>query len=92
MAVFSLALLSLLISIVYLVLKVLYWDSFQLGTAPLLIGIFFFASVQLFFIGLIGEYVAAIHTRVLNRPLVTELERVNFEQPRSGDVSSSGGT
>ena len=92
MAGFSLALRSLLISIVYLVLKVLYWDSFQLGTAPLLIGIFFFASVQLFFIGLIGEYVAAIHTRVLNRPLVTELERVNFEQPRSGDVSSSGGT
>lgn len=76
---FFLSALSLLVSLGYLALKVAFWDEFQLGTAPLLIGFFFFASVQLFFIGLIGEYVAAIHTRVMKRPLVVEKERVNFD-------------
>ena len=79
MAGFALGVVSLLISIAYLVLKLIFWDRFQLGTAPLLIGMFFFSSVQIFFIGLIGEYVASIHTRVLNRPLVIEAERVNFD-------------
>jgi polyisoprenyl-phosphate glycosyltransferase len=79
MAGFALSIISLLISLSYLVLKLVLWDSFQLGTAPLLIGVFFFGSVQLFFIGLIGEYVASIHTQVLRRPLVVERERVNFE-------------
>lgn len=79
MAGFLLSALSLLISVVYLVLKLAFWDQFQLGTAPLLIGVFFFASVQLFFIGLMGEYVAAIHTRVMKRPLVVEKERINFD-------------
>ncbi|WP_310450981.1 glycosyltransferase family 2 protein [Sulfuritalea sp.] len=81
MAGFTLAVLSLLTSMVYLVLKLLYWDSFALGTAPILISLFFFAAVQLFFIGIIGEYVAAIHTQVMKRPLVTEKERVNFDGP-----------
>jgi glycosyltransferase involved in cell wall biosynthesis len=76
---FALSALSLLVSVGYLVMKILFWDKFQLGTAPLLVGFFFFASVQLLFIGLIGEYVAAIHTRVMKRPLVVEKERVNFE-------------
>ena len=80
---FALSLVSLLISLAYLVMKLLFWDRFQLGTAPLLIGIFFFSSVQIFFIGLIGEYVASIHTRVQRRPLVVELERVNFDPPAS---------
>ena len=66
---------------VYLVLKLIYWDSFALGTAPILISLFFFAAVQLFFIGIIGEYVAAIHTQVMKRPLVTEKERINFDNP-----------
>jgi glycosyltransferase involved in cell wall biosynthesis len=75
---FSLAALSLFISFIYLVLKLVFWDSFALGTAPLLIGLFFFTSVQLFFLGLLGEYVGSIHTQVLKRPLVVEKERVNF--------------
>lgn len=86
MAGFALSLLSLAISVTYLVLKLMFWDQFGFGTAPILIGLFFFSSVQLFFIGLLGEYVAAIHTQVLRRPLVVERERVNFD-----DVSDSGG-
>lgn len=79
MAGFALSILSLLVSLGYLILKLAFWDRFGLGTAPILIGLFFFASVQLFFIGIIGEYVAAIHTQVMKRPLVIEKERVNFE-------------
>jgi hypothetical protein len=85
MAGFALSIISFLISLTYLILKLVLWDSFQLGTAPLLIGVFFFGSVQIFFIGLIGEYVASIHTQVLRRPLVVERERVNF----SGDIEDS---
>lgn len=80
MAGFALAMVSLAVSLTYLVLKLLFWDYFAFGTAPILIGIFFFASVQLFFIGIIGEYVAAIHTHVMKRPLVVEKERVNFDR------------
>ena len=76
---FGCALFSLLIALVYLVYKLLFWSSFQLGIAPLVIGIFFFSSVQLIFLGLLGEYIGAIHTQVLKRPLVVELERINFE-------------
>ena len=57
----------------------MYWDSFQLGVAPVIIGMFLFASIQLIFIGLIGEYVGAIHTQIKNRPLVYEKERINFD-------------
>lgn len=80
MAGFALSGLSLVISLVYLVAKLLFWNSFSIGTAPVLIGIFFFASVQLFFIGLLGEYVGAILRHVSNRPLVVERERINFEE------------
>ncbi len=76
---FGLSFLSFLLSLGYLVAKLIYWNSFTTGTAPILIGLFFFSSIQLFFIGLLGEYVAAIHTHVLKRPLVVEKERVNFE-------------
>ena len=86
MAGFALSLLSLAISVTYLILKLMFWEHFGFGTAPILIGLFFFSSVQLFFIGLLGEYVAAIHTQVLKRPLVVERERVNFD-----DVQDSGG-
>ena len=81
MAGFALSIVSFLISLTYLILKLVLWDRFQLGTAPLLIGMFFFGSVQIFFIGLIGEYIAAIHTQVLRRPLVVESERLNFDGP-----------
>lgn len=77
---FALSVGSLAISLTYLLLKLLFWDYFSVGTAPLLIGLFFFASVQLFFIGIIGEYVAAIHTQVMRRPLVIEKERINFDR------------
>lgn len=76
---FLLSGLSLLASLGYLAFKLIYWDEVSFGMAPILIGGFFFASIQLFFIGLLGEYIAAIHTQVLKRPLVIEKERVNFD-------------
>ena len=79
MAGFALSGISLGVSLLYLVLKVLFWSEFSMGTAPILIGMFFFASVQLFFIGLLGEYVGAILTHVMKRPLVVERERLNFD-------------
>lgn len=76
---FSVAIFSLIIALAYLVYKLIFWQHFQLGMAPMVIGIFFFAAVQLFFIGIIGEYIGAIYTQVKNRPLVVEKERINFE-------------
>ena len=70
---------SFLIAVGYFIYKLVYWDSFTLGTAPMVIGIFFFSAVQLFFIGIIGEYIGSIHTQVLKRPLVVEKERINFD-------------
>lgn len=78
---FLLSFLSLLVAFGYVLAKLLFWDSFSLGMAPLIIGLFFFGSVQLFFIGLLGEYIGAIHTHVMKRPLVVEKERVNFDSP-----------
>jgi len=69
---------SFFVGLVYLIYKLVYWERFPLGVAPVVIGLFFFASVQLFFIGVIGEYIGAIHTRVTKRPLVIEKERINF--------------
>ncbi len=69
---------SLLVSLGYLVAKLAWWDRFVLGTAPILIGFFFFASVQLFFIGILGEYINSIHIHVRKLPLVVERERINF--------------
>jgi glycosyltransferase involved in cell wall biosynthesis len=76
---FAVSFLSLFVALGYLIFKLLYWNSFSLGLAPLEIGIFFFGSVQLFFIGILGEYIGAIHTQVQKRPHVVELERINFE-------------
>lgn len=76
---FSVALMSLAVAFAYFIYKLVFWDNFQLGMAPLVIGLFFFSSVQLFFIGIIGEYVGSIHTQVLKRPLVVEKERINFD-------------
>jgi glycosyltransferase involved in cell wall biosynthesis len=74
-----LGLLTLMISFIFLTMKILYWDSFSMGVAPILIGGFFIASMLFFFLGIIGEYVGMILTHVRQMPLVIERERVNFE-------------
>jgi polyisoprenyl-phosphate glycosyltransferase len=76
---FGLSLLSLVVAVLYLVFKVAFWNSLSLGWAPVLIGIYFFAAVQLFFVGILGEYIGSIHTQVHKRPLVVEKERINFD-------------
>jgi glycosyltransferase involved in cell wall biosynthesis len=77
---FVISILSLVVALGYFIAKLVFWKNFTLGTAPLIIGLFFFSSVQLFFIGIIGEYLGAIHTQVLKRPLVIEKERINFDK------------
>lgn len=71
---------SIAVAIVYLVMKLMYWDRFPAGMAPLLIGMCFLGSVQIFFIGLVGEYILSINSRVMKRPLVIEEERLNFDK------------
>jgi dolichol-phosphate mannosyltransferase len=75
---FLLGVLSMLTAFAFLVLKLLFWDAFPLGSAPIVIGLFFLFGVQLFFIGILGEYIGSIHTYVQNRPIVVEKERINF--------------
>ncbi len=75
---FTMAFFSLFLAFGYLIYKLIFWNSFTVGVAPLVIGLFFFGSIQLFFIGVIGEYIGSIHTQVLKRPLVVEKERINF--------------
>ena len=70
--------LSIFAALVYLVLKLLYWDRFSAGFAPMIIGLFFLNAIELLFIGFVGEYVMSINTRIMNRPLVIEEERINF--------------
>ena len=72
---------SLLVGIGYLIAKLIFWNYFSMGMAPVVVGMFFFASVQLVFIGILGEYIGSIHTKVLKRPLVIEKERINFDSP-----------
>ena len=72
------AALSFLVGFVYLVYKLLFWFQFQVGSAPIVIGLFFLGSVQLLFLGIVGEYIGAIYTQVMKRPLVIEKERINF--------------
>ena len=76
---FTLSILSLFVAFCYFIAKLLFWYNFPMGTAPIIISLFFFSSVQLFFIGVIGEYIGFIHTRQLKRPLVFEKERINFD-------------
>ena len=73
---------SVVIGVLYLILKLLYWDKFPAGTAPMLIGMMFLGAVQLFFIGMIGEYILTINTRLMKRPLVIEEKRINFDNVR----------
>ena len=69
---------SFLVGLVYLIYKLLFWQQFSLGSAPIVIGLFFLGSVQLLFLGIVGEYIGAIYTQVMKRPLVIEKERLNF--------------
>ncbi len=75
---FLTAAISLLAGLFYLVYKLIYWETFTAGTAPLVVGLFFVGGVQLFFLGIVGEYIGAIYTQVRRRPLVVEKERINF--------------
>ncbi len=75
---FILSVLSFCLAIFYLIFKLLFWHHLSAGIAPILISVFLFFSVQLFFIGVLGEYINAILTQVQNRPLVIEKERINF--------------
>jgi len=69
---------SFVVGLFYLLYKLIFWQNFSLGSAPVVVGLFFFSSVQLFFLGIVGEYIGSIHTQVLKRPLVIEKERINF--------------
>ena len=87
---FATGVLSVLAGFAYLTYKLIFWANFEVGMAPLVIGIFFLGSVQLISMGIIGEYVGAIHTQVFKRPYVVERERVNFEYA-PGEVTSDAG-
>ncbi len=80
MAGFALSVLALFVAVAYLLLKLAWWQTFNLGLAPLVVGVYFLGAVQLFFIGLLGEYIGSIHTQVHRRPIVVERERINFEE------------
>lgn len=75
---FILSALSMLVAMIYFVYKIINWYTFDAGMAPIVIGLFFFASVQLFFLGILGEYIGAIYTRIDKKPIVVEKERINF--------------
>lgn len=75
---FLLSVLSFSFALLQVILKLIFWDSYSIGVSTIVVSIFFFSSVQLFFIGILGEYIGSIHTQVLNRPLVIEKERLNF--------------
>lgn len=75
---FATAALSFLVGLIYFFYKLLYWQKFSVGSAPIVIGLFFLGSVQLLFLGIVGEYIGAIYTQVMRRPLVIEKERLNF--------------
>jgi glycosyltransferase involved in cell wall biosynthesis len=81
---FVVAILSVIVAVFYFVYKLLFWNNFTVGLAPLVIGIFFFSAVQMIFLGVLGEYVGAVYTQVLKRPLVVEKERINFSSGPKG--------
>lgn len=82
---FVLSGISVVVALVYLIMKLIFWDRFVAGMTPILLGIFIFGSIQLFFIGLLGEYIMNINSRVTHRPLVIEEERLNFDDKEVGD-------
>ncbi len=84
------SLISMVVAVVYLVMKLMYWDRFPAGMAPVLIGMCFLGSVQIFFIGLMGEYILSINARVMKRPLVIEEERLNFAVGIAAEIVEDG--
>jgi glycosyltransferase involved in cell wall biosynthesis len=93
---FAGAVLSVLVSLAYLIYKLIFWSRFSVGVAPLIIGVFFLMSIQMLFMGIVGEYIGTIHTLVQKRPLVVEQERINFEygpgEPLGKNESQGGVT
>lgn len=85
---FSMSALSFIIALIYLIMKLVRWDEFDTGTAPILIGMFLLGSVQLAYIGVIGEYIGAILTKVTKRPMVIEEERINFTESKKESVNN----
>ena len=83
------ALLSFLVGLGYLIYKLLYWNEFTVGIAPIVCGLFFFGAVQLMFLGIVGEYIGAIHARLYQRWLVIEKERINFDETSGSDARRS---
>ncbi|MGM9561977.1 MAG: glycosyltransferase family 2 protein [Phascolarctobacterium sp.] len=75
---FIFAIISMFIAIAYFIAKIIWWDRYPLGMIPITLGVFFFGSIQLFFLGFLGEYILSINTRVMKRPLVIEEKRINF--------------
>ena len=88
---FAIGAVSFIVALVFLILKLTHWDSFQAGYAPMIIGVFLLGSIQLFFIGFLGEYILNINTRIMHRPLVVEERRINFEKSEVKDDNSDGG-
>ena len=86
---FLIAGLCFIVGFIYLILKLLFWDSFRIGYAPMLLGTFFIGGIQLIFIGVLGQYVAEVMRRQMNRPLVVEKARFNFEETESKDVDNN---
>ena len=76
----GIGIISFIVGLIYLILKLLYWDRFAAGTIPILLGSCFLGAIQLFFIGILGEYILSINARVMKRPLVIEEKRINFEE------------
>lgn len=76
---FLFSFLSFIFGLIYFIYKIIYWHSFNVGIAPLILGVFFIGSIQLFFLGLIGEYILNINDRLMKRPLVIEEKRINFD-------------
>ena len=76
---FFVSMLSFLVALFYLVYKLIFWDTFIVGTAPLVIGVFFLGGIQLFFIGVIGEYLSEVLRRITKRPMVIEKEKINIQ-------------
>jgi hypothetical protein len=76
---FLFSFLSFIFGLIYFIYKIIYWHSFNVGIAPLILGVFFIGSIQLFFLGLIGEYIVNVNDRIMKRPLVIEEKRINFD-------------
>ena len=81
---------SFVIALAYLVMKLVFWNTFNFGMAPLMIGLFFFSAIQLIFIGILGEYIGAIWTQVKNKPYVIEEERINFDDDPASNARGDG--